>query len=76
MKLGLGVEILKALIGNVSQLTTNPIGMLASLPRYIDCNLTAFLISYSGLYRVCNGFNPHIRYIANCNLLPFLRFIL
>lgn len=51
MKVGLGVEILKALFGNLSQLKTNTIGVVTSMPRFIDCNLTAFLITYCGLYR-------------------------
>lgn len=52
MQLGLGLEVLKALAANAHQLKVNPIGVLKRLPLLIDCNLTAFLISYCGLYRV------------------------
>lgn len=51
-QLGLGVEVLKALACQLDQLKVDPLGVLLRLPMRIDCNLTAFLISYSGLYRV------------------------
>lgn len=52
MKLGLGVEFLKSLLGNINQIKSSPKQFLCSLPKQMNCQLSAFLIAYTGLYRV------------------------
>lgn len=52
MKVGLAVEVIKTLIADADKLHANPLRYLIELPSNIDCSLTAFLVTYTGLYRV------------------------
>lgn len=52
MKIGLGLEVVKLVIGNLNTIQSKPLQFLRILPSQINCQLPAFLITYAGLYRV------------------------